>query len=224
MGRPLPGSAEVRIASYDIAERELVLGPDGFARQSSIDEIGMLLARVSRSEHGDAIPLRGVFARDDAWLATGDLFRRDTDGDFWRVDNIRDVIHTAEGLAFTAPIRDALTELPPVDLAVAYGVRPGGSEYEITVAAVTLRTGYELSARELGRTMIQLRPHRRPAIVHVVEEIPVTTWFRPVTGPLRDAGLPKPGEGVQAWYLDASGEHYRPLTSAARGRLVKSAA
>ncbi len=224
MGRPLPGSAEVKIASYDIGEREIVLGRDGFGRECEVDEIGMLLVRVSRGEQGDAIPLRGVFARDDAWLATGDLFRRDSDGDLWRVDNIRDVIHTAEGLAFTAPIRDALTELPPVDLAVAYGVRPEGAEYEIAVAAVTLRAGFDLNARELGRTMSQLRPHRRPAIVHVVEEIPVTTWFRPVTGPLREAGLPEPGEGVQAWYLDAGRENYRPLTSAARGRLVKSAA
>ncbi len=224
MGRPLPGSAEVRVASYDIAERELVLGADGLGRECAVDEIGMLLVRVSRTEQAGPIPLRGVFARDDAWLVTGDLFRRDADGDLWRVDNIRDVIHTAEGLAFTAPIRDALTELPPVDLAVAYGVRPEGAEHEIAVGAVTLRSGYELNARELGETLRQLRPHRRPAIVHVVDEIPVTTWFRPVTGPLRDAGLPEPGEGVQAWYLDASREHYRPLTSAARGRVAKSAA
>ena len=32
---------------------------------------------------GNDIPLRGVFARDDAWMATGDLFRVDADGDLW---------------------------------------------------------------------------------------------------------------------------------------------
>ncbi len=224
MGRPLPGSSEVKIAAYDIKQRELVLGDDGFGRECAVDEIGMLLARVPRAEQGSSIPLRGVFSRDDAWLATGDLFRRDSDGDLWRVDNVRDVIHTAEGLAFTAPIRDAATEIASVDLAVAYGVRPKGAAYEIAVAAVTLRTGYDLSAPDIGRAMSQLRPHRRPAIVHVVDEIPVTTWFRPVTGPLRDAGLPEPGDGVQAWYLDASMATYRPLTAAARRRLAHRAA
>ena len=38
---------------------------------------------------------------------------------------------------------------------------------------------------------------QRPAIVQVVDEIPVTTWFRPITGPLRDAGLPEPADKAE---------------------------
>jgi len=41
----------------------------------------MLLARVSPTDPLTVVPLRGVFAPDDAWLVTGDLFRRDADGD-----------------------------------------------------------------------------------------------------------------------------------------------
>jgi putative long chain acyl-CoA synthase len=66
--------------------------------------------------------------------------------------------------------------------------------------------------------------HQRPTIVQVVAEIPVTTWFRPLTAPLRAAGLPRPDSPEQAWYLDASGETYRVLTDAARRRLVGKAA
>ena len=70
MGRPLPGSAEVRIAAYDIEAGQLVLGDGGFVREAATDEVGMLLAR-SRPDAGVAtIALRGVFAREDAWLAT----------------------------------------------------------------------------------------------------------------------------------------------------------
>src|SRR5207302_1914337 len=50
MGRPLPGSAEVRIAEYDLDARGLVVGPTGFVKQCSVDQIGMLLVRVSPSE------------------------------------------------------------------------------------------------------------------------------------------------------------------------------
>ena len=95
MGRPLPGSAEVRIARYDLDAQGLVLNRDGFAKRCGIDEVGMLMVRVGPTEPLSITPLRSLFRRDDAWVATGDLFRRDADGDYWRVDGVADVIHTA---------------------------------------------------------------------------------------------------------------------------------
>lgn len=222
MGRPLPGSAEVRIAAYDIDNRKLVVDTDGFAKECDVDEVGMLLARVKPSEPASSTPLRGVFSREDAWLATGDLFRRDADGDFWRVDNVNDVIRTADAVVFTGPIRDALGDVAAIDLSVAYDVLVAGGEDEIAVAAVTLRTGYELEPREIARALEPVPPAQRPAIVHVVDEIPVTTWYRPLTGPLRELGIPEPGEGRQAWYR--SGGSYRPLTEAEHRRLAGQAA
>jgi putative long chain acyl-CoA synthase len=221
MGRPLPGSAEVRIARYDVEAGGLVLGEGGFAQLCRTDEVGMLLARIRPGDPLSVVPLRGVFAAGDAWLVTGDLFRRDGDGDFWRVDSAAEVIRSADGPVFSTPIRDALMDLPAVDLAVAYGVtpRPGGPE--LAVAAVTLRPGGELTPRDLGQALAGLDPPGRPRIVHVVHEIPVTTWFRPLTAPLRRAGIPNPERSAQpAWYLDAGGQHYRPLTPAAQRRLV----
>jgi putative long chain acyl-CoA synthase len=224
MGRPLPGSARVRIAAFDIDSGELVLGADGFAQECAVDEIGMLLARMRPSEATSTTPLRGVFASEDAWLQTGDLFRRDADGDYWRVDSVADVIRSDAGPIFTGPIRDALGDLPAVDLAVAYGVLPEGREQEVALAAVTLRAGHELSTSELSQALRDLPAGERPAIVHVVNEIPVTTWFRPLTAPLRDAGIPEPGSGTEAWYLDRARGSYRALTGAARKRLAGTAA
>ena len=220
MGRPLPGSAEVRIARYDIEAEGLVAGRDGLARECDVDEVGMLLARVRATEQLSVVPLRGVFSTEDAWLVTGDLFRRDADGDYWRVDGAADVIRTREGPAFTTLIRDALGDLPAVDLAVAYGVRPEGAPHELAVAAVTLRAGRGIDQRELTRALAALAPEQRPAVVRVVDSIPVTTWYRPITGPLKAEGLPEPDPSHLAFYRDASGETYRPLTAAARRRLV----
>jgi putative long chain acyl-CoA synthase len=207
MGRPLPGSTEVRIAAYDI-DRGFELQRDGFARECGTDEVGMLLARVGRSEHGTMIPLRGIFARDDAWLATGDLFRCDADGDYWRVDQLADVIRTEFGPVYTGPIRDALGDLPAVDLAVAYGVVPAGAEHPVAVAAVTLRPGRDLPERELTGALGVLPESERPAYVHVVKTIPVTTWFRPLTGPLRAAGTPKPAPRHPVFELDRTTGRY----------------
>jgi len=231
MGRPLPGSAQVKIAAYDVESRRLLLGPDGFAQECERGEIGLLLARIDPGAPTGSAPLRGVFARDDAWLSTGDLFRIDSDGDYWRVDAVTDAIPTADGMVFTTPIRDALGDLPAVDLAVAYGVpvcaeSDGGApaRFEISVAAVTVRAGRELSERDINEALAGIDHLERPGIVHVVAEIPVTTWYRPLTGPLRAAGIPQPGEGRQAWYLDRADDAYHPLTEAALGELVGSAA
>jgi putative long chain acyl-CoA synthase len=181
----------------------------------------MLLARVSPNEPLSITPLRSLFARGDTWVVTGDLFRRDGDGDYWRVDGAGDVIDTDGGPVFTTPIRDALGAIPVVDLALAYGAPREADEHEIAVAAVTLRAGRELTAREIGRALGVLEREQRPEVVRVVDRIPVTTWFRPLTQELRAAGIPRPRDGKQAWYLDASGETYRPLTTAARQRLVR---
>ncbi|HVT78024.1 MAG TPA: alpha/beta fold hydrolase, partial [Acidimicrobiales bacterium] len=68
-GRPLPGSAPVRIAAWDIAAGKLVEREDGFARPCGRGEVGMLLV-ASREDRGGllAAPVRGVFAKDDEWL------------------------------------------------------------------------------------------------------------------------------------------------------------
>jgi putative long chain acyl-CoA synthase len=220
MGRPLPGSAEVRIARYDIQAGGLVVGDGGFAQECDTDEVGMLLAGVRLRDPLSVVPLRGVFAAGDAWLVTGDLFRRDGDGDFWRVDHVAEVVRSESGPVFTTPIRDALSDLPAVDLAVAYGVAPQPGQPERAVAAITLRPDRELAPRDLSRALAGLEPGQRPAVVHAVDRIPVTTWYRPLTGPLRQAGIPAPTKATRAWYLDASGETYRPLSAAAHKRLT----
>jgi putative long chain acyl-CoA synthase len=224
MGRPLPGSAEVRIARYDLGAGGLVVGPGGFAEECGVEEVGLLLARVGHDEPLSVVALRGVFASEDAWVATGDLFRRDSEGDYWRVDGVAEVIRTRERAVFTSPIRNALGELEAVDLAVAYGALAPGGEHEVALAAVTLRPGRELGPRDISQALAVLEPDQRPLVVQIVDRIPVTTWYRPLTGPLREAGIPTPGEGVRAWYLDASGDRYRPLTERARKRLVAAGA
>ena len=221
LGRPLPGSAQVKVAAFDVESHRLILGPGGFAEECERGEVGLLLARIEPGAPTGITPLRGVFARDDAWLSTGDLFRIDADGDYWRVDAVTDVIRTADGIVFTTPIRDALGDLPAVDLAVAYGVPAAATgaqaRLEIAVAAVTLRAGGELTARDVTEALIGIDPAERPGIVHVVDKIPVTTWYRPLTGPLREAGILRPGEGGSAWYWDRARETYRPLTDEVPG-------
>jgi putative long chain acyl-CoA synthase len=216
MGRPLPGSARVRIAAIDLAAGKLESTPSGFARECEVDEVGVLVAEVDPDAgQMPETPLRGVFRPDDAWVATGDLFRRDADGDFWLVDSIPSVIRTPGGPVYPTPVRDALWALDAVDLAVCYGVTVPGATGAAAVAAIALREGREVDAEDVTQALAALPPARRPGFVRVADEIPVTTWYRPVVGPLRALGLPDGSDG-RAWKLE--GERYVDVVAARAAR------
>lgn len=214
-GRPLPGSAEVRLARFDPLRDRPVTDHRGFAVACGLNEVGLLLANPRAGIDPTAKRLRGVFAPNDTWLATDDLFFVDSDGDYWLVDNKHSVIHSVQGPVYTQPICDALSELIDVDLAVAYGV-PAGDD-ELAVAAVTLWGEGELTSAEVSSALAVLPTEKRPDLVHVVDDIPVTTWYRPNAATLRENGLPTAGE--QAWYFDVNQDSYLPLTAMARERL-----
>jgi putative long chain acyl-CoA synthase len=195
-GRPLPGSAEVRLAAYDVAAGRLRERPDGFAVECGPGEVGMLLTRLRGVVSTSESPLRGLFDPNDAWLSTGDLFRADEDGDLWLVDHAAALIPTAHGHVGAFPILDALGDLEAVDLAVVYGVSGPDSESSLAIAAVTLRHGRELDGTALTDALSVLAADERPDLVQVVDEIPVTTWYRPSTTELRAAGVPS---GERVW-------------------------
>jgi putative long chain acyl-CoA synthase len=221
VGRPLPGSAQVAIARYDTRAGRLETGRDGFAQRSDVGEIGLLLAEARADAVATtASPLRGVFKRDDAWLATDDLFRRDADGDHWLVGPLASLIRTRDRVVAPVPIQEALGDLESVDLAATYGVRAGKGRDEVVVAAITLRAGRSVEPADLDTALETLDVEDRPRVIHVVDEIPRTTWYRLRLGELKAAGIPQPSGGA-AWYRDASGR-YRRLTAAARRRITST--
>ena len=192
---PLPGSAAVKIARYD-------LEAGGLAARTR-----RVRARVRRRRGRDAaregpadrsatvMPLRGVFSPEDAWVADrrpvqARRGRRPLAG---RRPRRRDP--NLRGAGVHDPIRDALGELPAVDLAVATESGHARTRPRSQSARSPCGAAIGSTARELGRALAGLDPAQRPAIVEVVERIPVTTWYRPITATLRDAGVPEPGEG-----------------------------
>jgi putative long chain acyl-CoA synthase len=193
----------------------LVERDDGFARPCGRGEVGMLLV-ASREDRGGllAAPVRGVFAKDDEWIITGDLFRRDRDGDYWIVDHVSGLIATPSGPVPSYPIAEALDAVPSVDLAVAYALQ--GSQGPVIVAAVSPRPDHTIRADELSDAVRGLAPTSRPAVIRVIDSVPLTTWYRPVTAPLRAEGLPA-NDNAFAWNAEA--QAYEPITDTARAAL-----
>ncbi|WP_170313005.1 acyl-CoA synthetase [Prescottella subtropica] len=213
-GRPLPGSADVRIGAYDPIEGRLLEDEQGFVRECADDEVGLLLGRPgTRAEFAPGV-MRGVFAAGDAWVPTENLFRRDPDGDFWLVDHKRAVVAAERGPVYTQPIVDALGEMPQVGLAVAYGVPAG--DHRVPVAAITVDGGRTPSIAEITAALGQLPIAQCPDIVHVVDTIPLGASYRPNSAALQAAGLPAPS--ARSWHLDTETGRYRRFTKAIAAR------
>jgi putative long chain acyl-CoA synthase len=186
MGRPLPGTPRVRIVGCDPVDGTILTGDDGFAVASPPEETGMLLVAVDpATDAREDTVLYGVFGPDDAWTVTGDLFRRDRDGDLWLVDGVGALIRTEHGVVSPRAVEEALGRLDAVDLAACYRTA-GTDDHELAVAAVTLREGCSLDTEAINIALGVLDPEGRPDLIRVVETMPVTSWFRPDTAALRD--------------------------------------
>lgn len=214
VGRPLPGAATVRLARFDLEAGEIVRGDEGYAIPCAPGELGLLLVKEREGVRSEGV-VEHVFQLGDAWQQTSSLFRRDGDGDFWLEGVVDEVIRTSTGPVLPAPVAAVFEEIPRVTSSVAYPL-PGKNGDEIVVVAVSARK--DLGAATITAAAWRLPEEQRPAIVHLLEEMPLSSAGRPAGTVVRRAGidLQRP-----AWRYDARRDEYRPLTPAMLARLVK---
>jgi len=199
LGRPLPGSNDMLLAAYDFERKRMVRDGFGLCVEAGPEEPGVLLTRVDPSQPQTTFDgyvddeetasrlRRDVRARGDTWFVTGDVMRRDSDGDFWFLDRLTDVVRTSDGPVFTRPVEDALYDLSDIRLAVVHASNHEEGQQRPD-ASIVLRAGRELEADLLTRLVsTRLAPNARPAVVRVVEDIPLTDGYRPLKGALRAA-------------------------------------
>jgi len=204
-GRPLPGSSKIELGAYDATQNRFVEDDHGFVRRCADGEVGVLLAKPRSGLDAASVSMRSVFAEGDTWVTTDHLFRRDGGGDYWFVDNRNTVIQSMRGPVFRQPICDALGDIAAIDESVVYPVKTDTED--VAVAAVTLDNGAALTAAELTAALGEIPSHQRPAVVHIVERIPRTPAYRPLSAALQAAGLPAPA--TTTWYHDVTDGHYR---------------
>lgn len=212
-GRPVPGAAAVAVAAYDSAAGRFVVGSDGLAQECRPDAVGLLLAQVDTMSSPTG-PLQGVFAADDAWRSTGDLFSKDGDGDLWRVDPVEDLIDTAAGMVGPSRVRDALLQIASVDLAVVYGEKE--DDRELLVASIVLFKGAELGKWELESALRHLPLSHRPHRVKVVPAIPLNSCFQANPSWMRGAASLNAVSEAVVWHRDDDGKSYRRPRAAQR--------
>ncbi|MFD0362231.1 acyl-CoA synthetase [Nocardia sp. GCM10030253] len=209
-GRPVPGTAKVELVAYDPITEQVLVNESGFARRCADNEVGLLIGKASDGVDLSEGGLRGVFTAGDAWMPTENLFRRDSDGDYWLVDRTDTVIRTPRGPVYTQPIVDTLNDITAVDMEVAYGLPVG--DHNLAVAAVSVRKGFRLEPADVTEALQVLDHHQRPDLVYVVAEIPRSSSYRPSTRAVQVAGRPELGPGT--WWYNRAAESYEVLSEA----------
>lgn len=205
VGRPLPGSAELALVVYDVEAGDFAYDGDGRYVRCGTEQIGMLIARVGSTDpRGFERVRRDVFEDGDSWFFSGDLLRRDEDGDYWYVDRLVNIIRTDTGPVSTIQIEGVLYQAPEIALAVAYGVVQPGAAHSVPVATIKLREGATLDSQALFELVNdQLKPQARPTVIRVVDELAMTDGFRPLKTPLRNVGMQSDGDDALVLHHDA---------------------
>jgi acetyl-CoA synthetase len=168
IGRPYPGH---RVACIDEAGREVPAG-----------EVG----EVAAWSEGDPVFFLGYWNNPDAtrgkytgkWCRTGDLAKRDADGDFWYQGRTDDVFKSAGYRIGPTEIENCLVKHPAVANAAVIGI-PDSERSNIVKAFVVLSPGYEGSANleaELQQHVRgKLAPYEYPKEIEFLDSLPMTT-------------------------------------------------
>jgi putative long chain acyl-CoA synthase len=188
VGRPLPGAAPVEIVAWDLEVNQLLVDENGLARICEPDEVGMLVSKAPSSSPRRADEVRNVLSPGDTWIVTGDLFRRDHDGDYWLVSPVSALVRTTRGVVAPSPARAALEALAEIDLAEAYGLEDERGAQRL-VSAVTLLPGARLNAKSVAAALRCLPAYERPDVVQVLEQLPLSSTYRPDVRALQALGL-----------------------------------
>jgi fatty-acyl-CoA synthase len=186
--RYLRGKFNIRLIQFDMETEQPVRGPDGLCREAGAGQIGECVGRIggdARSDYAGYVDkaasekkvLHDVFERGDAFFATGDLMRTDTDGYFYFVDRIGDTFRWKGENVSTNEVAERLQAAPGVAQANVYGVAVAGADGRAGMAALVVDEGFDLAAfgEHVGR---ELPAYARPLFLRILPQLDTTGTFK----------------------------------------------
>ncbi len=190
MGRPLPGVAAALVRKMDDGHLEVIREPDVEG------EIALRPDWPSRFRAYFREPARFAKCFADGWYLSGDLARRDADGDYWFVGRADDVIKTAGHLIGPFEVESVLMAHPAVVEAGVIGM-PDAIAGTVLKAFCTLRVGFaatpELAQELVGFARKRLGAVAAPREIAFVDGLPKTRSGKIMRRLLkaRELGLPE---------------------------------
>lgn len=232
-GRCAPFQHEqLKLARYDLERGELLRGADGFLVECGVGEQGELLGRITKNSpmsfDGYADPkdnerklVRDCFEKDDLYLRTGDLLKRDYASYYYFVDRIGDTFRWKGENVATIEVEHLLNQAPGVHETAVYGVSVPGTEGRAGMALVVPKDGVELDPRAFYEHATRVLPaYARPLFVRVAPQVDVTGNFKNRKTRLQDEGFDPARFADTLWFRDDVRESYVPLDASLRDDIV----
>ncbi|MGR4868054.1 AMP-binding protein [Variovorax sp. LARHSF232] len=133
----------------------------------------------------------------DGWFHTGDLVRRDTEGNLFFVDRKKNVIRRSGENISAVEVESVLNQHPAVK-ASAVAATPDAVRGDEVLACVVLREGMassdNLAAGIVRHALDQLAYYKAPGYVAFVDALPLTPSQKIQRGQLRDLARTLPGQ------------------------------
>ncbi|MDH4872892.1 long-chain-acyl-CoA synthetase [Pseudomonas sp. BN515] len=213
--------ATFAIVRYDLENDRPLRDHRGLMEEVGKGETGLLISEISDKwpfdgytdpAKSEAVILRDVFKKGDAWFNTGDLMRGIGCKHAQFVDRLGDTFRWKGENVSTTEVENALGAFPGVEDAVVYGVEIPGTNGRCGMAALRLGSGAQLDGQALAVHLDRELPaYASPLFVRLLAEVETTGTFK-----YRKTDLKK-----QAYDPDAVNEplfarlpgeaHFRPL-------------
>ncbi len=167
-------------------------------------EVGELMLRTARPwmlSHGYAAdPQATASAWRNGWFHTGDLFRKDNEGNFYFIDRLKDSIRRKGENISSVEVEAAAASHPSVLESAAIPVRDEHGDEEVLMVVV-YQPGAMLQPQALIEHLVQRLPYFMvPRYVRVAQELPKTP-----TGKVQKAALRAQGLGGDSWDREQAG-------------------
>ncbi|MCB9521327.1 MAG: long-chain-acyl-CoA synthetase [Myxococcales bacterium] len=230
VGRALPGSPELALLAFDANSGDLV-ERDGHLVRCANREPGILCARVVTGDpiasfDGYTDPsatesrlLRDVFEPGDVWFSTGDVLRRDEDGDYFFVDRVGDTFRWKGENVSTELVESVLSRVDSTEMVAAYGVSLPHREGRAGMVALVLSPGASFDGRAYYDAATRnLSPAARPVFLRLVDGLQLTASFKVKRRALAAEGA-DPLHVDRIYRVDDEVQAYVPLDVAAYAAL-----
>jgi fatty-acyl-CoA synthase len=211
VGRCAPRAhRELRLGRYDHETGELVRGADGFLRECRVGEPGELLGRISRSsgmpfdgyanrEDNKKKILKNCFEKDDRYLRTGDLLKRDRACYYYFVDRIGDTFRWKGENVATMEVEHLLNAAPGSDGRAGMAVVVPEDAEAFDLAAL-----YQQASRSLPS-------YARPLFIRIRSQLEVTGNYKNRKLRFQDEGFDPKGIEDPLYFRDDVAGRYVEL-------------
>ncbi|MCH7479207.1 MAG: AMP-binding protein, partial [SAR324 cluster bacterium] len=228
VGKPVL-TDNLAVLRFDVEKEEYLRDDAGFCIRCDSGEVGALVGGISaalpfsgytNSEETEKKLLRDVFKAGDSYFKTGDLLKKDADGNYFFVDRIGDTFRWKGENVSTHEVAEIISTFPGVSFVTVFGVEVPATEGRVGMAAVTMEKENAFDPQAFYRfTEDQLPGYSRPAFLRLKPELEVTGTFKLLKVDLKHTGYNPELVSDELFFRQGETKNYVPLDKALFDRI-----